>query len=541
MRLQIGFFTILVASGVLAEPADTVLMHGEVYTVNDVQPWAEALAIEDGRIVFVGADADVQSYIGPDTRVINLQGRMAMPGIHDAHQHLMYGGMAGIGCPVPLGPRGDAFVTALQEKLRECRASLEDGEWLVARGFFAEQFPDGVPHRKYLDEVFPDYPVYLIERTHHNGLANSKALELAGVDESTAAPEGGVITRNANGQVTGELVEKATALVQNAIPPPTPSKYIRALRKGIEICHRHGITSIQEAMTTEDVLVALKYLEDRGELHLNVTAHLVWGRKNEPEEVQEALIEQRSKYQSEHVDPNNIKITLDGTPTGPYFTQADLDPETGEPEWKYVLVPPEKLNEFVPRVDALGMKVKMHVAGKGAAHVALDAIERARTLNPESTVRHELAHTALVTASDMDRMRTLNVIGEVSPTQWQLREPFGNPPEDPWEFRSLANEGVLLTMGTDWPVTRTPDFFEALEGMLLFDDQSLDLLSAIRSMTWNGAVAIGREDDMGSLEAGKLANVIILDQNLFAIDLTEISETRVLMTLFEGTVVYESQ
>jgi hypothetical protein len=541
MRLHIGLLTSLMAFGLHAEPADTVLMHGEIYTVNDVQPWVQALAIKDKRIVLAGADAGVEPYIGPDTNVIDLQGRMAMPGIHDAHQHLLMGGMADIGCPVPFGLEGDEFITALQEKLKKCGAALEEGEWLVAWGFFAEQFPDDTPHKRYLDEIFPDRPVYLIERTHHNGLANSKSLELAGVNDSTPAPEDGKITRDESGHVTGELVEKATALVQNVIPPPTPKKYLQAVRKGIEICHRHGITSIQEASSTEELLATLKQLEERGELTLNVVAHLVWGRKDESAEIQQAVIDKRLTFQSEHVNPNNIKVWLDGTPTGPYFTQADLDPETGEPEWEYILVPPEKLNEYVLKFDGMGMKVKIHVAGKGAAHVALDAIERARAENPGSTVRHELAHTALVAISDMDRMRKLNVIGEMSPTQWQLREPFGNPPEEPWQFRTLSNKGVLLTIGTDWPVTRTPDLFEALEGLLLFDDESLDLVSALRAMTWNGAVAIGREADMGTLEPGKLANIIVLDHNLFAIAPDDISDTTVLMTVFEGEVVYEKQ
>ncbi|MEJ8567004.1 amidohydrolase [Elongatibacter sediminis] len=524
--------------GVRAELADVMFVNGAIYTVNDTQLWAEALAVKDQRIVFVGAEREAQAYLDESTRIIDLDGRMVMPGIHDAHQHLMQGGHISLGCLLPIGIEGERFIDVLKDVLRDCESRLEEGEWLVGRGFFSEQFPDGAPHRKYLDELFPDRPVWLTERTGHNGLANSRALEIAGVTVDTVAPAGGTITRDEDGLPTGELVEKATALVRNIIPPPTPERNLKAVREAIRVCHQYGITSIQEAGTTKDLLVALQKLEMASELTLDVTSHLVWGRGDDLAG-QLALIENRGMYESTHVNPNNVKVWMDGTPTGPYFTQADLDPETGEPEWEYILVSPDLMNEYVPKFDALGMKVKVHVAGKGAAHVALDAFELAKQKNPGSRVRHELGHTALVSGQDMDRMRELNVIGDMSPTQWQLHEPFGDPPEDPWEFRTLSNKGVMLTIGTDWPVTRTPELFEALEGLLMFGDESLDLQSAIRLMTLNGAIAVDRHEDLGSLVPGKLANLIVLDRNLFAIEPEEISETTVLMTMFEGKVVFD--
>jgi hypothetical protein len=541
MKLSTGLLLLLVSLGAWAEPADTVFRNGEIYTVNDAQPWVQALAVKDKRIVFVGDDRGVGPFIGPDTKVVDLQGRMAMSGVHDAHLHMMFGGMAALGCTIPSGPMQSVVAEALQE----CAAELEEGEWLVAGNFFVEQFPDNVPHRKYLDELFPDRPVYLIEMTGHNGLANSKALALAGIDESSRPPEGGEFTRDANGRLTGELVESALGVLTDAIPKPTTEKNVAALRKAIEICNQYGVTSVQEAGATEEYLEALKQIEDSGDLTLNVKTHIVWAsrrhKKDELIELRE-FIESRARFRTEHIDPNGIKMWLDGTPTAPYFTAADLDPETGEPEWDLILIPPELLNQYVTEFDAMGMKIKIHASGSGAAHVVLDAYEAARKANPDSTVRHDLGHTNLVAEADMDRMRELNVVADLSPSVWHIfGDTLGDPPQRAWQFRTLSDKSILLTVGSDWNVAKTPNPFPALQGMLDFGDESIDLISSLRALTRNGAISVGREDDLGTLQPGKLATFIVLDRNLFEVDPSEIGDTTVLTTVFEGEVVYEKQ
>jgi hypothetical protein len=231
---------------------------------------------------------------------------------------------------------------------------------------------------------------------------------------------------------------------------------------------------------------------------------------------------------------------IDGSPTPPYFTQADVD-EHNQVELSRILIAPEKLNEMVTRFDQAGIKVKMHVAGAGAARVALDAIEAARKANPQSSIRHELGHTNLVTGQDIPRFRQLNVVAEMSPSVWHLYgRTLGDPPQPAWQFRTLLEHGVLMTVGTDWVVTPTPNLFPGLQGMLLRGDESIDLPSALRMLTINGAIALGWEKTQGSLEPGKLANFIVLDRNLFEVPATDVSETSVLKTVFEGKVVYEA-
>jgi predicted amidohydrolase YtcJ len=233
---------------------------------------------------------------------------------------------------------------------------------------------------------------------------------------------------------------------------------------------------------------------------------------------------------------------LDGAPTPPYFTEAGFDDETGSINPENLLVPEDELNATVTRLDRMGVKAKMHVTGAGAAHAALNAIAAARAANPESTLRHELGHTNVVIPSDLGRFAELDAVAEFSPTVWQdYGRTLGSPARPAWQFNSILDRGALITVGTDWPVTTEPNVFPALQGMLARGDESVDLPSALASLTINGAIALGWDDEQGSIEPGKLANFIVLDRNLFEVPISEIAATRVLETVFEGRVVYSAQ
>ncbi len=524
-----------------SDTADSVYRNGRVYTVDDSRPWAQALAIEGERLVFVGDDKGVEKYIGPETEVIDLGGRMVMPGIHDAHTHLLWAGLQlNYGCQFS----SDVTLDDVLAKLRECAADRPEDEWLVAGLFSYDQFPDNRPHRSYLDEVFPDRPVFVRERTFHHALANTRALETAGIDENTEAPYGGALPRDQAGSLTGEMVETATELVEPYLPAMPADLNLAALRWAVEINNQYGITSVQEASANLPTLQTLAALDAEGGLSLHVAAHLIWGSPQfggMDNDGLEQLIERRGDYASEHVDVDFIKIWVDGSPTPPYFTQADVLPD-GAIEFDRVLFPPEMLNDAVTRFDRMGLKIKLHVAGDGSARAALDAIEMARKANPGSEARHELGHTNLVTPADMPRFGELNAIAEMSPTMWHvLGRLLGDPPRDAWEFGTLHEHGAMLTIGTDWVVTPTPNLFPPLEGMLDRGDESIDLPAALRAMTLNGAYAVNRDTISGSLEQGKFADFIVLDRNLFDIPVSEISKTRVLRTVFEGTTVFNAE
>jgi predicted amidohydrolase YtcJ len=291
------------------------------------------------------------------------------------------------------------------------------------------------------------------------------------------------------------------------------------------------------------VLTTLNQLDDENSLKQMVAAHIIWGspkfaRASNAE--MEKLIDNRKQFASQHIDVDFVKMWIDGSPTPPYFTEGSIDPDTEEVDLTNILIPPDKLNKFVVHLDKMGIKVKMHVAGAGAVHVALDAIQAARRANPQSKILHELGHTNLLIPADFPRMKTLNVIGDMSPTIWHLYGPtLGNPPLPAWQFRTLHENGVMMTMGTDWPVTDDPNIFPALQGLLNRGYESLDLDTALKMMTINGAVSLGWEKQQGSIEVGKLANLIVLDRMLFDIPQSSIGGTVVLKTIFEGRVVYE--
>ena len=212
---------------VSAQTADSVFHNGRIYTVDGNRPWAQALAVEGDRLVFVGDDEDAGKYIGPATQVIDLEGRMVMPGIHDAHTHLLWAGLQlNYGCQFSSGVAFDDLLA----KLKECAAGRPQDEWLVAGLFSYDQFPDNKPHRSHLDEAFPDTPVYLRERTFHHALLNSRALAVAGIDEDTPAPYGGEIPKDETGKLTGELVETATELAEPYLPASPAGQNLVALR-----------------------------------------------------------------------------------------------------------------------------------------------------------------------------------------------------------------------------------------------------------------------------------------------------------------------
>lgn len=535
--LLIGVFSSLSGQ---AGSADSVYLNGHIYTANDSQKWAEAVVIKDGRFVFVGDNAAASKHIEPQTKRVDLGGKMVMPGIHDAHSHMLWGGLNRLfECRLPLNVAIDKLII----KLKECQQGQAESEWLIAGSVWSEQLPGNKFHKSLLDKAFPNTPVFIVEGSQHNAFLNSKALQVAGIGKQTAKPDGGEIIKDAAGELTGELVETATVLASKDFKSAPEPQRIEALQWASQLFSKFGITSTQEASGNEEVLSTFNKVDESNSLNQLVAAHIIWGSPKfarTSNEVMENLIDNRTQFASAHVKVDFAKMWIDGSPTPPYFTEVGIDLETEEVDPKNLLISAEALNRQVIQLDEMGIKLKLHVAGAGAAHVALDAIAAARKANPESKVLHELGHTNLMIPSDFSRMKSLNVVGEMSPTIWHLYGPtLGNPPLPAWQFRTLQENGVLMSIGTDWPVTDDPNIFPALQGLLNRGYESLDLDSGLKMMTINGAISLGWQEKQGSIEVGKVANMIVLDRNLFDIPVTEIGGTVVLKTLFEGRVVYE--
>ena len=514
----------------------TAYLNGKVYTVDDAQPWAQALLVEDGTIVAVGTDEEILARADGDAETVDLDGHMVMPGIHDAHLHLLFSGLK---FRYEARLRPGAGPREIVEDLRNCQChgpvDRNGNEWIIGGEFLPQAFGDEGVDNRFLDDAFPDSPVFLFDYSIHHGLANTRALELAGIGPQEQEP--GVLRSEASGHLTGELVEQARWPVMRAIPPYPEDTAADAVAWAVSMCHRHGITSVQEASAGPRTLQAFNTLDRDGKLKLHIAAHLVWreeGFGGASIAELDHTIENREAWRSEHVDPGFIKIWLDGAPLPPHKTEAGLTPEN-EIEESKILIPRDELAQALLRFDAAGLRVKIHCAGEGAIRAALDAIAFVRQHNGPNGPAHELAHAGFISGQDYGRLPRLNATAEMSPAIWHLPE-YGL--QDGFRFKSVLSHGAAMTVGSDWIITESPNLFPGLQGMLEHGSEAVGLAEAIKAITLSGARAVGREDRQGTLSPGKTADFIVLDRNLFEVPKTEIGSTQVLRTVFEGETVY---
>ena len=515
--------------------ADVVFLNGRFYTVDESQPWADAVAIQDGKFVGVGTQSEVEAYVGNSTTVIDLEEKFVLPGMHDAHTHIELNGSKWTSwCNVSESATPQQFISTL----KGCAARKGPDEWLVAAAYSPDMFPERQATRNFLDKHFPERPIYIVEHSWHHGIANSRALEIAGIDDLTPDPTAGRIVRDEHGRATGELIENAVWLVKQHIPPTDPEVLQRLVKWVISAHSRFGVTSVQDAGTTMDVLKALHVLDAEEGLPLHVAAHLVWGQPglgDASREELDRLVEDRARFSSQRVGTDFVKLIVDGSPMPPHSNHADLDPVAGTIPEDRLLLALKDLNSAVARFDRQGIKVKMHCVGTGAARAALDAIEFARNKNGDSGIAHEVAHSVWYADADLRRVAEVGAVAEMSPAIWHHGWPGM---EDAFPFAQLLKTGALVTAGTDWVILPDPNLLPALEGMVTRQGHEIPLEDAVRILTINGALSVGKADMFGSIEVGKSADMAILDRNLFEIPQEEIGAVHVLMTVFEGRIVY---
>jgi hypothetical protein len=535
--------------------ADTVFQNGRIYTVDANRSWAQALAVSDGRIVFVGDNEAAAAYIGAATRVVDLHGRMMLPGMQDAHVHpIEYGVDLAILNLAELETINDYKVA-----IAEYAAANPDLPWIIGSGWSFSAFGSGVaPRREILDELVPDRPVYIGSYDDHAAWANSKALQLAGITKDTADPPGGRILRDpVSGEPAGTLDEEARALVRRFTPRITVEEKIVGLRKAIRVLNAWGITSYQDAgVDGDEELRVYKALEDSGELNMRVVAAMRWYPDRGLEQVDE-LIALRDRYGSELIDASTAKVWQDGIMEN--YTAVMLEPyrivsgSRGTP-----LIEPGFLKTITTRLDAAGFQVHFHAIGDGAVRQSLDAVAAAIAANGRLGHRHHIAHLQMVDPADIPRFHELDVIANFQPLWAKLDKyivdiniPSIGEERARWMYpiRSVQDAGGMLAFGSDWSVT-TANPFPQIETAItrqesegeplpvFTPEERIDLASAIDAFTINAAYLNKREQDTGSIEVGKYADLIVIDQNLFEIASADISETRVLMTLLAGVLVY---
>ena len=551
------------ASEAPLQPADVIITKARIYTVNPKQAWAEAIAVRGDKIIAVGGKAEISAYSGSATRVIDAGGRLVLPGFTDCHMHFIDGSLSLMQVKLD-----DATTIAeIQKRVKDYAAAHPDLPWVEGRGWMYTVFSPSLPDKKYLDEIIPDRPVYLEGFDGHTWWANSKALQLAGITKTTADPAGGSFVRDAKtGEPTGVVKEdSADDVIRRAIPRPGKEQVLAALQRGMLEANRVGLV---RAISADGVHVQggdFEILDIYGELRhtgqLRVRFDVAM-RIQPPALTKEEVLRienARQRYHDDWLAAGKAKIFLDGvieTHTAamlaPYADDASL---SGNLLWD-----PDKYKQAVTELDAHGIQVFSHAIGDRAIRLALDAYENSQKTNHTTDGRHRIEHIEDAAASDLPRFGKLGVIASFQPLHAypdanDLKVWSGNVgPERAqrgWAWRTVKNNDGVLAFGSDWPivtqnpwagvqtaVTRQTTEGEPEGGWL--PKERISVADAIRAYTLDAAFAGHREQTEGSLEAGKLADLIVLSQDVFKIEPTEIGNTEVQLTMVGGRVVYES-
>jgi predicted amidohydrolase YtcJ len=547
-------------------PADLAFVNGAVYTVDAARSRAQAVAVKDGRIVGVGSDDAIGEHLGPRTEVFDLDGRMLLPGFQDAHVHPVSGGVDRLQCDLhDLHSREDYLL-----RVKTYAHEHQDREWILGGGWSMDVFPGGTPTKDILDEIVPDRLVFLPNRDGHSTWVNSRALEAAGITATTPDPADGRIERDASGEPSGTLHEGAADLVGRLAPEPTPDEVYEGLLEGQRYLHSLGITAWQDAIVSTDFWMDnySAYLRAAGndDLTARVVGSLWWDRERGQDQIDE-LLDLRERGRSGRFSATAVKIMQDGVCET--FTAAVLEPyldRRGQVTDKRGIsfVEPEALKGYVAALDRLGFQVHFHALAERAVREALDAIEAALRANGPSDHRHHLAHIQVVHPDDVPRFRTLRAVANAQPL-WAAHEdqmdeltiPFLGEPRWRWQypFGSLVRAGATLAMGSDWSVS-SPDPLEeihvAVNRMMpptypygnesdevFLPDERLDLATSIAAFTMGSAYVNHLDDETGSIEVGKYADLAVVDRDLFAHPVEEIANAQVDATFVEGTAVYE--
>lgn len=528
---------------------EVAFVGGPVATMDAARSFTDAVLVRDGRIAAVGGEA-VRERIRPGTEVVELRGRLLLPGFHDAHVHPVFGGMLRLRCDLSQATGGGDCLRLISEHLTE----FPDSPWLLGGGWDMAQFPGGTPTRRALDSVTGDRPAYLVNRDHHGAWVNSVALRLAGIDRHTPDPPDGRIERDPAGRPDGTLHEGATRLMEHVLPAAGSEQYLDALAAGQRHLHARGVTSWHDAIVGrylgyDDLLSTYLLADERGLLTGKVRGALWWDRDRGVEQIPD-LLERRKRARGRRFRAETVKIMQDGVCEN--ATAALRLPYLGPDGRGLSFVSPEQLAEAVPRLTAEGFQLHFHAVGDRAVRDALDAV---RGSGPE--LRHQIAHVQVVHPGDIARFRELGVAATIQP-RWavndaamaELTVPKLGHTRASWQypFGSLRAAGAVLAAGSDWPVSEADPMLgvhvavnrrEPGSDEPLGPDEALDLVDALAAYTVGSAWVNHVEQHTGSVEVGKAADLVVLDADPFALPPEEIAGCGVDLTVVDGEFVHQ--
>ncbi len=545
-------FTLLLPFATLSQvpeqPADKVVTNAYVWTVNEEQPVAEAIAILDGKILAVASAEQIQPYIGPDTRVIDAGGKLILPGFIDNHTHFTSGGFQLQSIDLRHAQTEEEFAGLIRQW-----AERNPGRWITGGTWDHDNFPGGnLPTRQLIDPYTPETPVFVRRYDGHMGLANSYTLQMAGITRETPDPPGGQIVRDPEtGEPSGILRNAAMELVTRLIPEDTMEDLLDATRLALEEARRNGVTGIHD-MASPDDLRAYQQLHKNGELTTRVYAILPFSRW---EHLAETGIQ--VPFGNDFVRVGGLKAMADGSlgsSTALFFEPYESDPTThGLPS---DVLGDGRLEAWAMAADRAGLQPVIHAIGDSANSRILDLYERIIGENPERDRRMRIEHAQHIHPKDFERFAELKVIASAHPFhaiddgRWAEGRIGHERGKTTYAFRSFLDAGAIMSFGSDWtvaPLNPLLAIYAAVTRRTLdgehpdgwFPEQKITVEEAIQAHTLTSAYSAYDEDRLGSITPGKLADIVMLSDNILKIDPDGIKDVAGEMTMVDGTIVYQ--
>lgn len=535
---------------------DLVLVHGKIWTGNPKQPEAEAVAILGNRIVAVGTSGEVLKLATPATRVVELAGKRVVPGFNDAHVHFVDGGASLASVQL-----GDTKTEAeFRQRIADYAKTQPKGAWIVEGEWDHERWsPARLPTHQVVDDVTPDNPVFVSRLDGHEALANALAMKLAGVDRNTKDIPGGVIVRDADGNPTGIFKDAAQGLIEKVIPPPNRQQLTAAVEAAEKYAAENGVTSVQDMITTPDTLRVYQQLLHEGRLTVRIAS-----RQLLPSWKRFAGLGVEANLGNDTLHIGGLKAFADGSlgSTTAWFFKPYLDAPNTSGIPSDSLSKPDEMYAEVRDADKAGLQIAIHAIGDRANNAILNFYERVEKENGPWTNgldrRFRIEHAQHLLPADIPRFASLHVIASMQPYhciddgRWAAKRIDAERLKTSYAWRSLLDAGAVLAFGSDWPVAPMvplQGIYAAATRRTLdgknpngwIPEQKITVAEAVYAYTAGSAYAESEEKIKGSIAPGKLADLVVLTEDIFHIDPVEIWNTRVDTTIFDGKIVYRRE
>ncbi len=532
--------------------ADTVLVRGKIWTENPQQPQAEALAISGDRIVSVGSAEEVMKWAGPTTNIVELGGKRVLPGFNDSHVHFVDGG-AGLASVQLRDARTQA---ELRKRIGDFAAKQAKGVWILNGEWDHERWtPAVLPTHELIDSVSADNPVFVERLDGHMALANALAMKLAGINKETKDVAGGVIVRDADGRPTGIFKDAAQELITKVIPPESEAQIRAAVEAAEQYAAENGVTSVQDMSAAPEIFRVYQELWHEGQLRVRISGHqplTAWKRL--------AATGIMANFGNDMLHIGGLKGFADGSlgSTTAWFFQPYLDAPNTSGIASDELSKPDEMYANILQSDRAGLQVAIHAIGDRANNTILNFYERVEKENGARDRRFRIEHAQHLQKSDIARFATLGVVASMQPYhaiddgRWAAKRIDEERIKGMYAFRSLLDTGAKLAFGSDWPVAPMVPLMgiyaattrRTLDGKNpngWVPEQKISVAEAVHAYTVGSAYAEKEEAVKGSLEVGKLADIVVLTEDIFKIEPADIENVKVEMTVFGGRVIYQRQ